>query len=280
MYPILFRIGSFEFGTFGLMAALGFFFGIGYARRSLGKIGIPEERVFDLGLVALVGALVGSRLAYLIVEWDRFMKDPAALIFSREGYVFYGGFLLAVALGVLYCRIKGFPVLKVADGMAPAGALGHVFGRIGCFLNGCCYGGVCRVYSPLFRFPKIVNEEGDIVGSGPYIDHLNQGLIDTSAASSLPVHPTQLYEAAGLLVLFVLLHKFLQRENRTPGMVFLAYAVGYSVLRFINEFFRADDRGWLIQGALSTSQAVALGILLLAPVAWKYLKSQPQGEQS
>jgi phosphatidylglycerol:prolipoprotein diacylglycerol transferase len=279
MYPELFRIGDFYIGTFGLLVALGFLAGIQYGARAARRIPIPPERVYDLALVIMIAALVGSRLAYILVEWKWFLRDPWSLVFSRQGYVFYGGFIAALLAGIGYCRWKELPVARVADAMAPGVALGHAFGRIGCYLNGCCYGNPCSFDSFLLRYPKILDSEGHIAGHAVYLEQLREGMIGVQASHALPVHPTQLYEATGLVILFVVLHWMLKRSRWAPGVIMLTYAVAYALLRFIIEFFRGDPRGWIINGRISTSQGIALLVVAAAPLVYLELRKRntPQG---
>jgi phosphatidylglycerol:prolipoprotein diacylglycerol transferase len=160
-----------------------------------------------------------------------------AFKFWHGGLAYYGGFLLAFPVGLLYLHRKKLGALRVADMVSPGIALGLFFGRMGCFFNGCCYGADTDV-------PWRVSFPG------------RPG-----------VHPTQLYEAAGALALFALLYFYVRPRRRRHGEVFVGLLVGYGVLRFILELWRADARGAL--GPLTTSQwislpLVALGVWLLA----------------
>jgi len=272
MHPTLFRIGYFPIGTFGLLVAVGFLVAVQYTVRAARKIPIAPEKIYDLSLAIMIAALVGSRIAYLIVEWRWFLREPLGLIFSRQGYVFYGGFIAAVVVVILLARRWKLPVRSLADTFAPAVALGHLFGRIGCYLNGCCHGAACSWSSPLTRFPRVLDSHGDIVGSPAFLDQLRQGLVAESDLFAQPVHPTQLYEAASLLVLFLVLHTLYRRVKWPPGILFLLYAVSYAVIRFCVEFFRGDMRGWVIPNVLSTSQGIALFVLAAAPFIYRQLK--------
>jgi len=279
MHPILFRIGDFPIGTYGLMVGLGFLAGLAYMRRSLQRVPNAAELAESLALVIMIAALAGSRIVYIFVEWRWFLRDPLALIFSREGFVFYGGFLAALAAAILYARRRAIPVRSLADALAPAIALGHFFGRIGCFLNGCCYGHPCSLSSPLTRFPRVVDNHEYIVGSPPFLDQLNQGLVAEWDLFSLPVHPTQLYEAGCLLLLFVGLHQLSKRVRWAPGMLLLLYAAGYAVARFTVEFYRGDERGWILPGKISTSQGIALAVLVATPIVYWVLKRMAEQER-
>jgi phosphatidylglycerol:prolipoprotein diacylglycerol transferase len=169
----------------------------------------------------------------------------AALKFWQGGLTYYGGFLLAVPLGLLYARRKNLGVWRVADLAAPVIMLGLVLGRIGCFLNGCCYGAPTDA-------PIGVQLPG----------HAG------------PVHPTQLYEAVGALALFLALRYAIAPRKRRDGDVFAALLVLYGVMRFAIELLRADQRGSL--GPLSTSQA--LSIPLIAAGVWLLLRPAPAAD--
>ena len=159
------------------------------------------------------------------------------LKFWHGGLAFYGGFLAAVPVGLWYARRKGLGVWRIADLVSPFIALGLFFGRIGCFLNGCCYGEACDLPWAV-RFP----------------------------GHPVAVHPTQLYEAAAALAIAALLYFVVRPRKRAHGVVFAGLLVSYGVARFLLEYLRADDRG--IFFGLSTSQwisipAVLAGIYLL-----------------
>ena len=276
MHPTLFHIGDFPIGTFGLMVAVGFLLGIQYVVRAARRIPVAPERIYDLSLAIMIAALVGSRIAYLIVEWDWFVQEPLALLFSRQGYVFYGGFIGAVVIVIVLARRWSLPVRSLADAFAPGVALGHVFGRIGCYLNGCCHGTLCSLDHPLTRFPRVLDPHGVIIGSPAFLEQLGQDLVTESDLVALPVHPTQLYEAAGVLILFLILHGLYSRVKWPPGMLFLLYAVAYAVLRFGIEFLRGDPRGWVIPNVISTSQGIALLVLAASPFVYWKLKRPPK----
>lgn len=155
------------------------------------------------------------------------------------GLVFYGGFIAAALTGVFYARWKKLPLVNLADTLAPSIALGHFFGRIGCFLNGCCHGAPCALPWAV-RFPA---------------EH---------ATGGQPVHPTQLYEAFLNLALFAGL-AWLHRRKRFHGQVFGVYLTGYAVLRAAVEFFRGDY-GAQRFGPFTPGQAVSVGILIVGLV--------------
>ena len=174
----------------------------------------------------------------------------------RGGLAYYGGLLLAIPLSVRFVRRRGMPFLRVADLASPAIILGLFFGRLGCYLNGCCYGKVTQGAFGV-RFP---------VGSLPWQMQLKDHLIRTGQAM-VPVHATQLYESLGCLALFSVLYYVVRPRKRWDGQVFGAMLVLYAVMRSLIEIVRDDERGVLF-GWLSTSQMIsaplfALGVYVL-----------------
>ena len=174
----------------------------------------------------------------------------AVLWLWRGGFAYYGGFLFAVAFAVYYTRKHRMGWWRTADLAAPAIALGLVFGRIGCFFNGCCYGKTTTC-SVGVRFP---------VGSSAWRAQADAHLIGPHDLA-LPVHPTELYEAVGCLALFLLLWYVVQPRRKREGDVFAWLLIGYGVLRSLVEIFRDDDRG-VFFGFLSTSQIISIPLLV------------------
>jgi phosphatidylglycerol:prolipoprotein diacylglycerol transferase len=198
----------------------------------------------DLGIWIIVSALVGAKLLLLVVEWDTYGRSAAQLLtLVRSAGVFYGGLIVAVLVAFWYLWRHRMPIWTVSDVFAPGIALGHVIGRLGCFLAGCCFGRQTSV-------PWAVTFHSEYA-------HLNVG-----TPINTPLHPTQLYEAgAELLILGILL--LLERRGRPfPGRTFWGYMLLYGISRFIIEFYRGDPRGTV--GVFSTSQLISL---LIVPVS-------------
>jgi phosphatidylglycerol:prolipoprotein diacylglycerol transferase len=239
MHPILFHLGSLEIHTYGVLVAIGFLLGIATAAQRAQSAGIDSERINDLGVWLIVMGMVGGKLFYIIFFWDGFIQGwhAAGLKSLREGFVFYGGFICAALAAVVYTRVKQLSLAKIADAFAPSIALGHMFGRLGCFFEGCCYGKACSLPWAV-RFP---------------LSHV---------MGSTPVHPTQLYEAAGNLAIFVGLAAFYRRK-RFDGQVWWLYVLTYGVLRFVVEFFRGDyDVHYF--GGLTIGQLIAAALVVVA----------------
>ena len=214
MHPILFELGSFPIRSYGVMLAFAFLAGIALARRDAPRVGVDPDAISDLGFWVILSAVVGSRLFYvLFYNWDAVVHDP--LEFFRVwhgGLVFYGGLIGAVATSAVFLRIRRLPVLGVMDLAAPAIALGQGLGRLGCFLNGCCYGVVCEL--PI-------------------------GVTFQPPAPPHPVHPTQLYESAAQFLWAAVLWRLRTRLPH-PGAMISLYVVTYGLTRFLVEFVRGD----------------------------------------
>jgi phosphatidylglycerol:prolipoprotein diacylglycerol transferase len=173
------------------------------------------------------------------------------------GLVFYGGLLASIAAIIVYTRIRKLPVLKTIDIIAYAFALGIIFGRIGCFLNGCCWGDVCSPDLPwAVTFPKTVDANFMVDGSPAFLHHLGQGLVSVSDSRSLPIHPTQIYSMLGNLSIFFIINAFFKHRRR-DGEITLMFCALYSVMRFIVEIFR-DDNPPLFDGMTISQNASIL----------------------
>ncbi|KXK29310.1 MAG: prolipoprotein diacylglyceryl transferase [Candidatus Omnitrophica bacterium] len=269
MWPILFRIGDFEVGTFGLMVAIGFFAGYATAVSRAIRAGYPEEKISNMLILCLVMGVLGAKILHVIVYFNE--STLSELVFSRRGLVFYGGLIGGVLTGWWIVWRNGWNPAEVADLLAPSVALGEFFGRIGCLLNGCCFGKICS--NPLgIRFPRI-EYKGELIGSDPFYHQLVHGLIPPDAAQSLPVYPTQAFSSLAALATFLFLVYVLFPRRSFKGQVALTYLILYSVCRFLIEVFRDDPRGSWFPG-LSTSQGISVGVLIAAIGMWIYLKRQ------
>lgn len=241
MFPELLNIGPFTLRTYGLFVALGMFVALQYVLRKAKKAGIPEESILDIGLYAIVAGLVGGRLAYVALNF-RYYSGNFWEIFRvwEGGMVFFGGLILGALAVILY--VRKHPKLRLwalADIIAPAIALGHVFGRIGCFFAGCCYG-----------------KETTLPWA---VKFTNEGAL---APLNVCLHPTQLYESAGSLAVFFFIDWY-NRRKHAEGRAFWLYLFLYGMLRFHVEFLRGDERGGFVLG-MSPGQMVSLLLILAA----------------
>jgi phosphatidylglycerol:prolipoprotein diacylglycerol transferase len=244
MYPILFRLGSLEIHTYGVLVAAGFLLGITNAVRRAKSEGIDPERINDLGIWLVVAGMVGGKLFHILFFWHDFITGwrAAGIASLREGFVFFGGFIAASLTTVVYTRAKKLSLGKVADALAPSVALGHAFGRLGCFFEGCCFGKACAMPWAV-KFPP------------PHV------------MAGIPAHPTQLYEAGGNLAIFAALSAYFPHK-KFDGQIWWLYVGSYAALRFAVEFFRGDyDVHYF--GVFTLGQVVAVVMMLVALVGLK-----------
>ena len=260
MHPDLFSIGFLHVKTYGCCMALGFFAAWEVLAHLCRRTGRPFEPLGNLVVSLMISGVLGSRIAYVIEHWQaEFAAKPMDIIrIDQGGLMFYGGFVLAAAVFAFWCLRRKESPLALGDLLSVVVPLGHAFGRIGCFFYGCCYGRLSQAACAV-AFPR---------GSPAWYEQMNAGLIDSTARQSLPVLPTQLFEAAANLILFAVLFAVYRRFRR--GTMAL-YLIGYAFIRFGMEYLRGDPRAAV--GPLSISQTISLALLavgvLLAVRQWK-----------
>lgn len=258
MHDVLFSIDLFgllstpwPIHSYGLLIAVGFLLAISLAWRHGRDEGEDPDRIVDLCYTILMAGLLGARLVFIVTMWRSYLAHPAEIVkIWKGGLVWYGGFLAAVACAWAYCRRHRLPFFKSVDLLIVPMALAHAFGRLGCLTAGCCFGRPTDVAWAI-RFPA---------GSLPQAAHLAERLVGLGQPS-LPVHPTQLYEAGCELGLFFLL-LWMRARKRFHGQLFLSWLALYPILRSAIEVVRGDkERGVYI---LSTSQYISIGVGLAA----------------
>ena len=224
MHPILLKLGRFEIHAYGVMLAIAFLMGIYWSMHRAQKRGIDRNEIVDLSVIIILCAIVGSRLMYVVTHLDEFRGRWLDTVnpFQSSGEIgiagltMLGGVILALAAILVYCGLKKIPVLKLFDVLAPAFGLGIFLGRIGCFLNGCCFGKPCDL--PWGVVFPLISPAG-------------------SAMPGLRLHPTQLYSSFyGLIILVVILA--LDRKPRFDGFLVSVFFVLYGVFRFAVDFVR------------------------------------------
>jgi phosphatidylglycerol:prolipoprotein diacylglycerol transferase len=257
MHPLFIEIGPLKIYWFGVMMALGFLSGLG----TWVWLGRREGRDFafcsDLLLWIMVGGIVGARLAYVLANLETFLNDPMAVFFVHQGgLVYYGGFVGGTLGLAAFARRRGVSLTSLMDLVVTAIPLAHALGRVGCFLNGCCHGRLSDVAWAV-RYPA---------ESIPWWQQVEEFLVSRGTGRALPVHPTQLYEAAFNLALYGIL-VVLYRRRRFRGQVACWYLLTYPVERFCVEFLRGDARVRL--GGLTSAQWVSMGLFILGYVLLK-----------
>lgn len=258
MHPILFKIGSFELASYGLMMALAYLISSWYLYRRLHYVKLDKDTFWNIIFIAFVSAVIGAKLLYLIVSWPEMgatftQRLQNAVQDFRYGFVFFGGAIVAIGTLLYYLKKKKLPVLQTADFYIVALPLGHAIGRIGCFLAGCCFG-------------RPTHMPWGVVFTDPHSLVAPQYL-------GIALHPTQLYEVILNLVLFFILQHLYKKQHR-DGTILTAYVIGYACLRFGIEFFRGDFRGGFFLG-MSPSQLIALITATAAGIVLYHLKKEP-----
>jgi phosphatidylglycerol:prolipoprotein diacylglycerol transferase len=272
--PVLFDLHlfsrDFALHTYGVAIAVAFLVAIFVGTRTATRTGEDPDKVRDLCFWLLVSSLIGARLVFIatnVPDYVRLCRDDhdcfRALRVWEGGLVFYGGFFAALGVAVYYTRRHAMNFWRTADILAPSVALGHFFGRLGCFAAGCCWGKEAsgRALSWAARFPA---------ESLVFQDYAARGALPANAEVTPPLHPVQLYEAFGELALFFAL-SILGRKKRWDGQVLVAWLLGYALLRFVVELYRGDAVRKFVFGSLSTSQAFAIVAALFATalLAWR-----------
>ncbi|MCX6549901.1 MAG: prolipoprotein diacylglyceryl transferase [Acidobacteria bacterium] len=246
MYPRLLELGPLTVYSYGVLLATAYLLALYFAVRRARAFGLDADRVLDLGIYIIISALVGAKLLLLIVDFDYFRRQPAELwTLARSGGVFYGGLVVAFLVGMWYVRRHRLPVWPTADAIAPGIALGHVVGRFGCLLAGCCYGTPTSLpWGITFSDPFAASNVGTPL--------------------HVALHPTQMYEAGTefLILVFLLLTERFWRKR--AGWTFWVYILLYGLSRFVIEMFRGDPRGMTM--GFSTSQWISMGLVPLAIV--------------
>jgi len=248
MRPVLLKLWGLDIHSYGFMLAVAFFIGIIGVAKSVKRLNIEFDTIVDLGIWVLVGAVAGARIAYILTEYHYFQNYPAEIFrITSGGLAFHGGLAGGFLAGYWFTRNKKIATWKLADAAAPFIALGYSVVRIGCLLNGCCYG------KP---------------SAAPWA-------LRCAAGDATLRHPTQLYSMVGSFILFLILGK-LRNHRKFPGFLFLLYLGLYSILRFGVEIFR---EGPMVYPWLSLAQAVCLvlGVTAFGLIGWLERRRQKRG---
>jgi len=275
--------------TYGLLIACGFMVGIGLAQREARRRGQDPEKIADLSFWILVAALVGSRVYFILVNWGDYFEAgtflaqtpfgriPRVLAIWEGGLVFYGGFIGATLAAWWYLRKQRMPFLAHADTLIPGLAIGHFFGRLGCFGAGCCWGDVAHTHLPwLAEFPPESLAYQTFAGRPDPAAYLAADRLHT-----LPLHPTQLYESFGELGLFLILVLLVRPRKAFHGQVLATWLMLYAILRSVVESFRGDvERGMILGLGVGTWTSIAIFAIGAAIFAagWRRRQARLAGE--
>ena len=276
MFPVLFTlpdwiplIGGADVTTFGLMMFLAFVTAGIIARKEMNRLGLDGEKAWDLLFMAVVGGIIGAKLYYVFLNYDRLQIEGWSFIFSRGGMVWYGGFGLAAILVAWEAHRSKLHVPTIADVAAPSIALAYAVGRVGCFLVGDDYGRPTDSWVGI-AFPN---------GAPPStVENLRGFGIEPDPAlieqfgNVLPVHPTQLYEVGMSTLIFFILWR-MRTTPRAAGWLFMAWLAMAGVERFIVEIFRAKDDRFF--GVLTLAQVISVGLLIAGIMGMNHLKGRP-----
>lgn len=250
--------------SYGALVVLAMAVAIGAAVLRARRYGIEQFDAFAVGILCAVGGVIGGWLLYVGINLGAFLDDPTGFL-KQPGMVFYGGFIGAVVAGMLYMWRYRVSMAAMCDVGAPCLPLGHAVGRLGCFFGGCCFG-------------------------APTSSRLGVMFTDPRAPASHlcklagPIHPVQLYEAAGLVAISLVVWLLSRPLGRRRGTLFPIYMILYAALRLGTEHFRGDhaERKFLIPGLISTSEAIAIGMMALALAvlvyAWRRGPASPKAE--
>ena len=269
MYPNLFHLpewlpvlGGAPITSFGVMMLAAFLVGGYVLKAGMVRQGQTADQAWDLLFMAVIGGIVGSRLYYVLLNYDRLAADPLGMIFSRGGMGWDGGFLLAAALIFYRIHKVGLPVGKTVDAAAPGLAIAYAVGRVGCFLVGDDYGRPTDSWVGI-AFPNGKPASTATNLSAQFGVEIDPAMIE-KYGEVLPVHPTQLYEVGISTLIFVLLWSMRDHGHR-PGWLLTLWLVLAGAERFFVEIFRAKDDRFF--GVLTLAQVISI-ILAGVGVAW------------
>ncbi len=259
MFPHLLEFGRFALPTYGVLAAAGLILGLLLNIRLAVRDGINEDKAWNLGVIAILSAILGSKLLLVIIEWDYYAANPRMLLdssFIQSGGVYYGGLIGGILASIAYMKWAGMPALRTFDAFAPGIAFGHGLGRLGCLAAGCCYGAQTSVpWAVIFTNPLAAKGAGTPLG--------------------IPLHPSQVYEFMVEMVITSLL-LLMWRHRSFAGQIIGTYAFLYGVARFFLEFLRGDPgRGSVMGGMFSLTQVISIVFVLIGGALWLRREARP-----
>ncbi|NUM30745.1 MAG: prolipoprotein diacylglyceryl transferase [Bacteroidetes bacterium] len=261
MFPIIFKFKTPEFFKFLLpdyisIYSYGLFIGLGIIAsyyivlKKTKNIGINRDNLSGLYLWSFLAAFVGGKLLYFLEKPSKYINNPSEILENLgNGFVFYGSMLLVIPTIIFWLRKNKIPVLKFFDGMAWGAPILHSFGRLGCFMAGCCHGKVCKNFM-------------GVVFSNP---------LSAANPKNVPLYPTQLYDIAVNLITLIVIY-FVSKKQKFSGQLFIVYIILYAFGRIVVENFRGDEnRGFIFDNAISYSQFIAILLIIISSFLWYFL---------
>ncbi len=232
MHPVLFNLWKYPVYSWGLSLAVAFVVAAVYAAMAGKKRGIDPDNVIDVALFVCIASIVGARLLYVVLNIRSYIDYPISVFYMRDGGLsYFGGLGAGIGVGVLYCRRQKISIGKMADLAGPAVSIGYAIARIGCLLNGCCYGRASEVPWAL--------------AAGP---------------GGMLRHPTQIYASISSVIIFFLL-RAAEPKKKFEGQILWLYAGLYSVARFVVEFWRVGTRDYFAPFTATQILCVLLAVL-------------------
>ncbi len=242
MHPILFKIGPLALRSWGLMLLIGFALGYWLAVKRAQKYSVPKEYLLDLALYLLLAGIIGGRLVYVMLNISFYIHNPLQIVaIWNGGLSFYGSLGAGVITTIVFCRRRGISFFQMSDLITPSLALGYAFGRIGCFLNGCCYGIPTNLPWGV-RFPSVSPGE--------------------------PHHPVQLYAFVANMVFLLLLLWFDGKRKKTQGQTFSLYMMLYPFYRILAEILRKGETAQILFDGITQAQLASAILLLVGVYLW------------
>lgn len=239
MHPVICQIGPFTIYSYGLMLLAAFSVSCVLTGVQAKRENISPDKIFNLAFMAFISGIIGARILYVIENIGYYVRNPIEIIMLQHGGLsWFGGLTIAVISGLVYLKKQNLPVYKAFDLIAPFVALGQAIGRIGCLLNGCCFGKASKygIYFPVHKELLI---------------------------------PTQIYSSLALLLIFVIL-RLLQDKPHKEGEIFFTYLLLYSIKRFLVEFWRADNSAILWK--LTLFQIISILVFVISVIKLSSIK--------
>lgn len=255
MRQILYSFGSINIYSYGLMIAIGIIAAVSIFLRGTKKIGLDEDSVLNMIIITIISGVLGGKILYIITDYETVKANGGIFNLKNfgEGFVIYGAIIAGMLSIYIYSRRKKWNIVKVLDAVVPGVAIAQGFGRIGCFLAGCCYGAETSCKLSVV-FPR-----------------------ESLAPSGVHLHPTQVYSSIFDFLLGAFLIWYSKKENK-DGRVFSMYLIIYSIGRFLVEFLRNDPRGSV--GIFSTSQFISIFMFFIGLFIFKLDKFRGRKSKS